>query len=154
MAIVGLAGVVSAFVVLGLSDRIGRKRAIGILAPLGPILFQTIPAMIGIMLFAGCFTLGAIPLMMSTVPMEPVSPSQRATAVALVLAVGQIIGGVVGPIIGSVMADEFGSATPLLLAALFAGLASVISLLLTESASLRTSDKSSGRVLHEQDATR
>ncbi len=139
MAIVGLAGVVSAIIVPGISDRIGRKptigifSAIGILAPLSSVIFPQSPAIISILLFLGCFTFGAIPVVMSTVPMESVSLGMRATAVALVLGTGQLLGGVLGPSLGGRLADSLGPETPLIMAAGFAGLAAIISLLLSET---------------------
>ncbi len=138
LALIGLAGVVSAIIVPALSDRIGRKptiilfAAIGVLAPLGPVFLQSSPILFGLLIFGGAFMLGAFPLMMATVPMESVKPIQRATTCALVIGTGQILGGVCGPVIGGILADQFGAETPLYLSAALAAAASVIALMLVE----------------------
>lgn len=136
MAIIGLAGVVSSMVVPGLSDRLGRRPVMvaftlcGVLGPLGLLLLQPHLVLMCMALFAGCFILGTFPLWMATVPMQSVSASHRSTATALVLCVGQILGGLAGPAVGGLLADRFTLDAPLLLAGFLAIVGALAALLL------------------------
>lgn len=137
---IGAAGVVSAFLVPWLSDRIGRKTAIaifslvGIVAPLGVLLLGANPWIVGFALFLGCMLLGTTPLFMGAVPQESVAAGDRATATGLVICIAQLLGGTVGPILGGVLAESYGLMSSMILAAAFAAIAAVLALLLQETA--------------------
>ncbi|MCM2438738.1 MFS transporter [Agrobacterium vitis] len=136
MAMIGAAGAVSALLVPGLSDRIGRKTAIaifsavGVVAPLGAILLGGNPWLVGLALFCGCMLLGTMPLFMATVPQESVLPADRATATGLVLGIGQLLGGTIGPIVGGQLSANFGPMAPMWLAGGLAALAGLLALFL------------------------
>lgn len=139
MGVMGVAGAVAAVVVPGISDRIGRKAAIGlfsvigVLAPLGVILLPPSPLLLGGAMFVGCLASGTFPLFMGTVPQESVAIGQGATATALVIATAQIAGGVAGPSVGGFLADRFGLQAPLFLAAALVVLGGMVAMLLRET---------------------
>jgi predicted MFS family arabinose efflux permease len=136
LSLVGAAGAVGAFVVAGLSDRIGRKLAItafcclGVLSPLAALIFGHTPVLLGAMFFTGALMVGSFSIFMGTLPQESVSPADGASATAMVLCISQILGGVAGPAVGGVLADRISPAAPLVLAAFLAVGAVLFSLLL------------------------
>ncbi len=143
MGAIGAAGASSAILVPGLSDRIGRRRAIagfalvGAIAPIGALLVGPHPVLLCIAMLLGCQMLGTFPLFMGAVPLESVPARHAASASALVIAISQIAGGVCGPLIGGVMADRFGLATPLYASIALALLAAVLATRLNETAGTR-----------------
>lgn len=139
MAMIGVSGAISSFVVPGLSDRIGRRSVIasfcfiGMIAPLGVVLFGTSALMIAVAVLVGGLMIGNLSLLMGTVPQESVSPGHGATATALVLCVSQVCGGLCGPLLGGRLADAFGLLAPMLLAAAFAAAAGLLAFGLRET---------------------
>ena len=127
-------------IVPAISDRIGRKPAlaaicfVGALAPLailfvhGPFWLLTLA--LGIGLFGG----GAGPLYVAVVPTESVPARYAATAVAISLAAGEIIGGVFAPTIAGRIADVTNSGAPFWICAGCAGVSGLLALLLKETA--------------------
>lgn len=145
---IGLAGAVSAILVPGLSDRIGRRTAVscfallGIVAPLGVLFAGPDPILLCALVFIGCLMLGTFPLFMATIPLETVPPSMAAFASALIIATSQIAGGVLGPLAGGALADRFGLQAPLWVACVLAAAAAGASLWLIETGYAR--EKSRG----------
>jgi len=144
MSAIGAAGVVSALLVPALSDRLGRKAVMivftfgGVVASLAPLYVGNgLGWLIGLM-FVGCLTLGTVPLFMATIPLESVPGGAAASATALVMGVGQILGGFLGPALGGVLADRWGLSVPLWMATGAAILAGLLSLRLTETAPRRS----------------
>jgi len=144
MSAIGAAGVVSALLVPALSDRLGRKAVMivftfgGVVASLAPLYVGNgLGWLIGLM-FVGCLTLGTVPLFMATIPLESAPGGAAASATALVMGVGQILGGFLGPALGGVLADRWGLSVPLWMATGAAILAGLLSLRLTETAPRRS----------------
>ena len=142
-ALIGLTGVaqaISGTVMPALSDRIGRKPALfimtafGVVAPLATLMVPGASPFLGLALFVGWLAGGAGPLYISIIPTESVSPRHAATAVAIALASGEIIGGVMGPTIAGRAADAYGLAAPFWITAGAAAICAALSLLLTETA--------------------
>lgn len=139
VAMTGLAGAVSAIFVPALSDRFGRRpvlilfAAIGLVAPLGALLAWSNVILLCALTFAGCLMMGIFPIFMATVPLETVGQAQAAMASAVVIAFGQIVGGVGGPLAGGALADMFGLQAPLLLSAALAAGAAILGLWLVET---------------------
>ncbi|QUD90251.1 MFS transporter [Phenylobacterium montanum] len=139
MATIGAAGAVSAVLVPMLSDRFGRRPTIvlfgvlGAIAPLAALARPDAPVMIGLIFF-GCLALGMFPLFMGTVPQESVGVSRAARSTALVMGLGQCIGGFVGPSLAGAAADYFSLKAPLVIAIFLAIIGGVTALLLNETA--------------------
>ncbi|TQM11725.1 MFS transporter [Pseudonocardia kunmingensis] len=139
---IGVAWVLWGAVVPGISDRIGRKPAMvgfSALAALSPL------AIIGIdapgLLFAalvltytglGCFT-----LFMATIPAETVPRAVMATALGLIMGVGEVVGGFVAPALAGRLSDAFGLDASMLISSGAAVVVVLLSLALVETAPAR-----------------
>ena len=76
---------------------------------------------------------GAFPLVMGVVPSETLSLRRAATAMGLVIGVGEIFGGVISPLGAGSLADHMGLSMPLILAAIMPLVAAVLALGLIET---------------------
>lgn len=137
VAMIGAAGVISAALVPGLSDKLGRKWLvvafclIGTAAPLGVYFAGSSSLIVGGSLFVGCLMAGTFPLVMATIPQENVPSADRATATSLVLCVSQLGGGVLGPLVAGELAEQVSAFAPILLAIGLALAAALFATLLT-----------------------
>lgn len=120
MGALGLSATVGSIGVSGLSDRIGRRPVMIFFAFLGAIL--PLSAMyytggsawvLGVVFFVGWALVGLFPLFMGTIPSESVSPVHMTTAMALVMGLGEVLGGVLAPWISGRVADSAGLTAPL-----------------------------------------
>lgn len=110
MGLLGVAGLVSSIIIPGLSDKIGRKKALylalalGILYPFAVFFLHDtglhIPGM-----FVTYFLMGAIPLVAAVIPSEAVPDRLKAKAVGLITAIAEIVGGVLVPAIAGALSD-------------------------------------------------
>jgi predicted MFS family arabinose efflux permease len=73
-------------------------------------------------------------MFMATVPTESVGPRQVATAMGIVMGLGEILGGVFGPSLAGGLSDAYGLAAPCWLLAVLAVLGTVAALFLRETA--------------------
>ena len=138
-------------IVPAISDRIGRKPAlaaicfVGALAPLAVLFvhgpFWLLTLTLGVGLFGG----GAGPLYVAVVPTESVPARYAATAVAISLAAGEIIGGVFAPTIAGRIADLTGPGAPFWICAGCAVASGLLALLLKETAPAALTKASSPR---------
>ncbi|HEY5410521.1 MAG TPA: MFS transporter [Caulobacteraceae bacterium] len=123
-----------------LSDRIGRKPAlavicfIGMLAPLAVLFIHGPVWLLTAALIVGMFGGGAGPLYVAVVPTESAPARHAATAVAISLAAGEIIGGVIAPTLAGRIADIIGPGAPFWICAGCAGISGLLALLLVETA--------------------
>ncbi len=141
--LIGLSGpsmAVSGILAPWASDRIGRRpmlvlmTAIGMVMPLA-VLFIHGPFLILLLgLFIGGLGGGAGPLYVAIVPAEAVPRRHVATAVALSLASGEIVGGVIGPAVAGRAADLVGLSAPFWIGFGCAAVCAVLSLFLDETA--------------------
>lgn len=120
MSSFGLASIAIAFIVPGLSDRLGRKPVaivaglLGVFIPLGALLIGGTSVWPYYFAFAaGAAISGVFPLAMATVPSEIVPPGLTATALSLTMGTSEIIGGVFAPSIAGRAADAWGLSAPL-----------------------------------------
>ena len=127
-------------IVPAISDRVGRKPAlaavcfIGMLAPLAVLFVHGPTWLITLALIIGMFGGGAGPLYVAVVPTESAPARHAATAVAISLASGEIIGGVFAPTLAGRIADITGPGAPFWICAGCAGISGLLALLLTETA--------------------
>lgn len=141
MAALGASGaLVGALAGPAISDRVGRKPTIFVLCLLGAL--SPIAATLGAapypivlaLAFVGWAASGAMVLVMATVPAESVSAHRISTTIAIVQAVGELVGGVAAPVLAGKAADLYGLATPLYVEAACAFGAAALALGLYETA--------------------
>jgi MFS transporter, ACS family, hexuronate transporter len=119
MSLLGLSNAFSAFLIPRLSDRIGRKPVmiatcvIGFLIPFSLLSWSGSALLLAPLIFVGASVGGASSLFMGVVPSEAVPPRMVATAVALVVGLGEILGGVAGPTLSGIAADHWGLRAPM-----------------------------------------
>ena len=114
MAVVGICPAVGAILVALLSDRIGRKTPLVVfaslmaLAPAALLWFEGPVWMLTALMFVSWMGLGTFPLFMGVIPTETVGRAQAATAMGLVVMIGELTGGVFGPPVAGRLADQYG----------------------------------------------
>jgi predicted MFS family arabinose efflux permease len=128
-----------------ISDRAGRRPTllfVALLSALAPLVYQA-PFLIAhprLMAAAGVLTnggqgIGALVLVL--VPTESVPARLAATAIGFSTLVGEVFGGALAPTLAGAMADKYGLAAPLWIAAAGAILVFVASLFMSETAPAR-----------------
>jgi MFS family permease len=143
MALLGISAAVFAFIVPGLSDKLGRKpvmivfTVIGVLYPLAALHYSGSLATLGVLIFIGWSASGVFPLFMATVPSETIPAKYVATSLGLVVCVGEVIGGTVGPTLAGRLADLYGLQAPMYMAIVCAAVATVFTLFLKETAPIK-----------------
>jgi ACS family hexuronate transporter-like MFS transporter len=119
MGTLGVSATIGAFVISGLSDRLGRRPLmivmplIGVILPLGALYYAGTAWMLAAMFFVGWGLNGIFPLFMATIPSESVDPKHQATVLGLCMGTGEVLGGVLGPSIAGMAADRMGLTAPL-----------------------------------------
>jgi MFS family permease len=135
MTVVGFCPAVGAIVVAMLSDRIGRKwplvafAFLMVIAPAALLWFEGPVEMLTALMFVSWMGLGTFPLFMGVIPTETVGRAQAATAMGVVVMIGELTGGVLGPPIAGRLADSYGLEVALYIQgalALGAGLAALM----------------------------
>ena len=140
MAILGIASAVCSFLIPAISDRIGRRPVmagftlVGVILPLGALWFDGSALVLGAIFFVGWMFNGTFPMFMATVPAESVDPRQAATAMGVVMGVGEILGGVLAPSLAGGLSDAYGLQSVLWLLAILAVLGGLTALCLRETA--------------------
>lgn len=114
MTVVGFCPAVGAIVVALLSDRIGRKwplvvfATLMVVAPLALLFYRGPVEVLAALMFVSWMGLGTFPLFMGVIPTETVGRAHAATAMGLVVMIGELTGGVFGPPIAGRLADSYG----------------------------------------------
>jgi MFS family permease len=143
MALLGISAAVFAFIVPGLSDRIGRKpvmivfTAIGVIYPLAALHFTGSVVVLGTLIFIGWSASGVFPLFMATVPSETIPAKYVATSLGLVMGIGEVVGGTSSPWLAGRLSDRYGLEASMYLALACAIVATVIALFLKETAPVK-----------------
>jgi MFS transporter, ACS family, hexuronate transporter len=139
MAVLGFCPAVGGVLVTWISDRVGRRPAmIGFCAlmavcPVAALMVHgSVVAMTALMAISWVGA-GSFPLFMGVVPAETLSLRRAATAMGLVIGVGEIGGGVISPLIAGKLADQFGLDSPLIFQAIIPVLAAVLAVGLRET---------------------
>jgi MFS family permease len=138
MGLMGVASLIAGVLVAGLSDKFGRKKItqmfilIGIIFPLSIVFLKgsnwQIPSM-----FLGYFMFGAFPIVLGTIPSETVPIHSVGKAIGLIVAAGEIFGGVIIPFVCGILADKFGLELPFYVSTIAAILAFFLSFSLVEN---------------------
>ena len=143
MALLGISAAVFAFVVPGLSDKLGRKPVvivfslIGVLYPLAVLYYTGSPVLLGAIIFIGWSASGVFPIFMATIPSETIPVRYVATSLGLIVGIGEVIGGTFGPVLAGNLADRFGLQAPMYMAIVCAAAAAVLALGLKETAPIK-----------------
>ena len=140
VGVTGIAAAIAGMAVPALSDRFGRRPVLilagffGVAAPLATLFAPASPAILAPALFLGYFGGGAGPLYVGIIPTESVPARHAATAVAISLASGELIGGVAGPAVAGRAADLFGLGAPFWISGGCAVVCGLLALFLIETA--------------------
>jgi predicted MFS family arabinose efflux permease len=114
MGVLGLSAVVFGAVVPFASDWLGRKPVMiiaplfGVLLPLSALYGGGAPSVLAAAFFVGWALAGTFAMFMATIPSETVPAGYIATAMGIVVAVGEVVGGGGGPLIAGLAADAAG----------------------------------------------
>ena len=142
MGALGMCAFLGGALLPGLSDRIGRRPVMiigcfaAIIAPLAALYVQGSVFLIGSLVFVGWIGNGIFPMFMGTIPGESLPRASIATAMGLVVGIGEILGGVAGPTVAGWLADHtsLGLQAPMFMMGGCAFIAGCFALLLTETA--------------------
>jgi MFS family permease len=143
MSVLGLSAAFFSFVVPGLSDRWGRRpvvigfNLVGAAVPLAVVYYTGSPYALAALVFLGWSASGTMPLLMGTIPSETIPARYLATAMGLVIGVGEVLGGVSSPAIAGWAADHYSLQVPMFMEAGCAVIAAALGLVLTETAPAR-----------------
>jgi MFS family permease len=143
MSVLGLSAAFFSFVVPGLSDRLGRRpvvivfNLVGLLVPAAALYFSGSIYALAALVFFGWSASGTMPLLMGTIPSETIPARYVATALGMVMGLGEVLGGVGSPAIAGWAADHYGLRVPLLMQAACALIAAALALFLAETAPAR-----------------
>ncbi|CAM4373937.1 MFS transporter [Kerstersia similis] len=139
MSCLGLAWVIWGFAVPGISDRIGRRPTLfifSLVAACCPLAFLYAPTAValGILLLLTYTGLGCFTLFMATIPAETVPRGAMATALGLIMGIGELIGGFIAPVAAGRAADLYGLPVVMWISMAGALIAGLLSLGLRETA--------------------
>lgn len=140
MAVFGGSGLLSAWLLPTLSDRLGRRWALSLFAACGVVLpLGCLTWTGGTMGFAAICAIGALGnnlmhMAAGMIAPESVSPKNRAAATALVSGIGELLGGFVTPSLAGLLADRAGLGAALALGGACTAGAALLALCLTETA--------------------
>ncbi len=140
MAMLGASATVGAFVLPGLSDRMGRKPVmvigclLGIGAPMAALYWGGSTVVLGGLLLVGWLASGTFPIFMGTIPSETISARYVATTCGLVQGLGEIVGAGGGAWLAGKAADAWGLPAAMWIMAGCALTGGVLALFLKETA--------------------
>jgi MFS family permease len=143
MSVLGLSAAFFSFVVPGLSDRIGRRpvvivfNLIGAGMPAAALYFDGSVYALAALVFLGWSASGTMPLVMGTIPSETIPARYVATALGMVMGLGEVLGGVGAPAIAGWAADRYSLLVPLFMQTGCAMIAAALALFLIETAPAR-----------------
>ena len=139
MAVTGLCPAVGAVAAGLLSEKIGRKPALVlfvslmVIAPAGLLWVDGTAVALAALMFVGWMGLGSFPLFMGVIPAETLGRLRAATAMGLVVAIGELVGGVFAAPIAGKLGDAYGLEAALYLQLALAALAGLTALFVRET---------------------
>jgi MFS family permease len=139
MSCLGGAWVLWGFGVAAISDRFGRRPTLvlfSLIAACCPIalLYANSPLLMGVLMLLTYTGLGCFTLFMATIPAETVPREVMATALGMIMGIGELVGGFVSPTIAGFAADRFGLSIVMWISCGGALLAALLALFLKETA--------------------
>jgi MFS family permease len=139
MSCLGGAWVLWGFGVAAISDRFGRRPTLvlfSLIAACCPIalLYASSPLLMGVLMLLTYTGLGCFTLFMATIPAETVPREVMATALGMIMGIGELVGGFVSPTIAGFAADRFGLSIVMWISCGGALLAALLALFLKETA--------------------
>ncbi|MFI0483913.1 MFS transporter [Actinomadura sp. 9N215] len=139
MTCLGVAWVLWGFATPGISDRIGRRKALTgftVLAVFCPIavVYVESPVLLGTLMILTYTGLGCFTLFMATIPAETVPRAALATALGVIMGVGELAGGFLGPLVAGRASDVWGLQAAMFIAAGGAAIVVALSFGLRETA--------------------
>ncbi|MGA4636468.1 MFS transporter [Pseudomonas solani] len=139
MSCLGVAWVFWGFAVAAISDRIGRRLTLvlfSLVAACCPLalLYAPTPFSLGALMLLTYTGLGCFTLFMATIPAETVPRGVIATALGLIMGIGELVGGFIAPTIAGFAADRYGLSIVMWMSCGGALLAALLSLFLKETA--------------------
>ena len=140
MGSLGIAAAIYAFVISGLSDKIGRKPVmvwlpfLSVVGPLGAMFYEGPALGLAAIFVVGWAVNGIFPIFMATIPSESVDAHHHATVLGLAMGACEILGGVFGPPIGGMLNDAFGPDTFLWMLLVLAVISGFVAMGLRETA--------------------
>jgi MFS family permease len=154
MSVLGLSAAFFSFIVPGLSDRLGRRpvvilfNLVGALVPAAVLYFDGSAYALAALVFLGWSASGTMPLLMGTIPSETIPARYVATALGMVMGLGEVLGGVSAPAVAGWAADRYSLQVPLLMQAGCAVIAAALALFLTETAPSRLTRRTATVLAH------
>jgi len=139
MTWVGFSPAAGGVLVTFLSDRFGRKPPLVVfafamaLAPAALLWFDGPVPVLTVLMFVSWMGLGTFPLFMGVIPGETIGRAQAATAMGLVVMIGELTGGVFGPPIAGRLADSLGLEVTMYIQGAMALMGGLIALFVVES---------------------
>ncbi len=143
VSVLGFASAVSGFGAPWLSDRIGRKPVmigfclVGALTALAALYFQGSTVILGALLFIGWLASGTFPLYMGVIPGESMPRKYAATAMGLVVCVGEVLGGSGLVVLAGKVADLTQLSSAILMMAASGAIGCVLCFFLVETAPVK-----------------
>ncbi|TDB87871.1 MFS transporter [Actinomadura sp. KC216] len=139
MTCLGVAWVLWGFATPGISDRIGRRKALvgftalAVFCPIAVVYVES-PVLLGTLMILTYTGLGCFTLFMATIPAETVPRAALATALGVIMGVGELAGGFLGPLVAGRASDIWGLQAAMFIAAGGAALVVALSFGLRETA--------------------
>jgi len=139
MAVTGICPAVGAVLAGLMSEKFGRRPALLLftslmmIAPAGLLWVDGTAAALAALMFAGWMGLGSFPLFMGVIPAETLGSTRAATAMGLVVGIGELVGGVLAAPLGGRLGDAYGLDAALYLQLGLAALAGLTALFVSET---------------------
>jgi MFS family permease len=143
-SVLGICAAMIGFAAPAVSDRIGRKPVLAavclmsMITPLAALYFHGPLWILAALMFAGWTATGGFSIFIGVIPAESLPARYAATAMGLVMGVGEVVGGFVAPTIGGRAADLTTLAAPFQLSIACAFVATILCLFLRETAPIKT----------------
>jgi MFS family permease len=160
MFALGICAFLGGALVPWLSDRVGRRPVLiagcflSVIGPIAMIWFHGPTIVLATILFFGWVGNCVFPMFMGTIPGESLPRASVATAMGIVVGVGEIFGGVFGPTVAGWLADHtsLGRDAPMLMMIACAVIAGIIALFLKETAPAKVGQGAAQRSAALQEA--
>ncbi|WP_131738243.1 MFS transporter [Actinomadura roseirufa] len=139
MTCLGVAWVLWGFATPAISDRVGRKpaligfTALAVCCPIA-VVYVGNPVLLGALMIVTYTGLGCFTLIMATIPAETVPRAALATALGVIMGVGELAGGFLGPLVAGWASDTWGLQAAMFIAAGGAVIVVALSFALRETA--------------------